>query len=105
MTFKVVVDTVAVAEIDGFGCYAANYSEDFAREQFIRLNRIFVVDLAESPNTWGHFYVTGAPYRAYLFRVGRRTSHWIVHTVDDDRKILNVLRFWNASREPAAFEI
>ena len=105
MTFKVFRDTIADAEIDDFGRYAADYSEEFAREQFVRLERIFSVDLAESPNTWNYFYITGAPYRAYLFRVGRRTSYWIIYTVDDDAKIVNVLRFWNASREPASFEI
>ena len=105
MTYKVIRDVVADSEIEEFGRYAADYSEDFAREQFTSLNRIFTVELAESPNTWNYFYVTGAPYRAYLFRVGRRTSYWIVYTVDDDAKIVNVVRFWNASKEPASFEL
>jgi mRNA-degrading endonuclease RelE of RelBE toxin-antitoxin system len=105
MTFKVVRDRVAQSDIEDFGRYAANYSEDFAREQFVRLNRIFAVDLAEAPNTWNYFYVTGAPYRAYLFRVGRRTNYWIIYSVDDEAKVVRVLRFWNASREPASFEI
>ena len=104
MTFRVVRGALADAEIDDFGRYAADYSDDFAREQFARLNHIFAVDLAEAPNTWGYFYITGAPYRAYLFRVGRRTSYWIIYTVDCDAKIVNVLRFWNASREPKSFE-
>jgi len=52
MTFKVVRDRIAQSDIEDFGRYAANYSEDFAREQFVRLNRIFAVDLAEAPNTW-----------------------------------------------------
>jgi hypothetical protein len=101
MTFRIVRGALADAEIDDFGRYAADYSEEFAREQFTRLNRIFAIDLAEAPNTWGYFYITGAPYRAYLFRVGRRT---IIYAVDDDAKIANVLRFWNASREPESFE-
>jgi mRNA-degrading endonuclease RelE of RelBE toxin-antitoxin system len=37
--------------------------------------------------------------------VGRRTNYWIVYTVDEDAKTVNVLRFWNASKEPASFEI
>ena len=105
MTYKVVTDVFADREIDDFGWYAAAYSEDWAKEQFARLNRVFTVDLAESPNTWACFYVTGAPYRGYLFRVGRRTSFWIVYTVDDDAKIVNVLRFWNASKEPTSLEV
>src|ERR1700677_901654 len=105
MTFTVIRDKVAQNDIAAFGRYAADYSDDFAREQFARLNRIFSVDLAESPNTWNYFYIHGAPYRAYLFRVGRRTGYWIVYTVDDNAKIVNVVRFWNASKEPASFEI
>ena len=73
--------------------------------RFARLNRLFTVEIAESPKTWSYFYITGAPYRAYLFRAGRRTNFWIIHTIDDDTKTINVLRFWNATREPAAFEI
>jgi hypothetical protein len=49
------------------------------------------------------FYLTGLPYRGYLFRVGRRTSFWIVYTVDEDAKLVRVLRFWNASGNPADF--
>jgi mRNA-degrading endonuclease RelE of RelBE toxin-antitoxin system len=105
MTYKVIRDVVADAEIQEFGRYAADYSEDFAREQFTRLNNIFNVDLAESPNTWSAFYITGLPNRGYLLRVGRRTSYWIVYTVDEDAKIVKVLRFCNASKEPAAFEL
>ncbi len=104
MTYKVVTDVFADREIDDFGRYAADYSEDWAREQFARLNRVFTVDLAEARNTWAHFYVTGAPYRGYLFRVGRRTSFCIVYAVDD-AKIVNVLRFWNAGKEPTSLEV
>ncbi len=103
MTFKVVRDVVADGEINDFGRYAADYSEDYAREQFARLNSVFAVELAERPNTWNYFYITGAPYRAYLFRAGRRTNYWIVYTIDDDAKIVNVLRFWSASRDPGIF--
>ena len=103
MTYRVVKDPAAQAEIESFGAYAAGYSEDFAREQFTRLNRILTVELAQAPYTWGHFFITGAPYRAYLFKVGRRTSHWIVYTIDEDARRVNVLRFWNASRDAEDF--
>jgi len=105
MIYRVIRDVRAEADIEEFARYAADYSHDFAREQFTRLNHIFSVDLAESPNTWNYFYIHGAPYRAYLFRVGRRTSYWIVYTVDDDAKTVNVVRFWNASKEPVSFEL
>lgn len=63
------------------------------------------VSIAEAPHIWGHFALTGAPYRAYLFRVGRRTQYWIVYTVDDEARLIDVLHFWNAMRDPERFEV
>ena len=38
--------------------------------------------------------------------VSRRSANeLIVYTVDEDAKIVKVLRFWNASKEPSAFEL
>ncbi len=105
MTYRVLTASIAQNEIDRFAAYAAGYSDDFAREQFARLNHILSVEIAQSPNIWGYFYITGAPYRGYLFRVGRRTHFWIIYTVDEDAKTVSVLRFWNASRDPEAFGI
>lgn len=49
--------------------------------------------------------LTGAPYRAYLFRVGRRTHYWIIYTVDEDSRLVNVLAFWNASRDSETIDL
>jgi len=57
-------------------------------------------NLAESPLTWSYFPLTGAPYRGYLFRVGRRTQYWIIYTVDEYSRIVDVLSFWNTARDP-----
>lgn len=103
MSYGVVVAPRARAEMAAFAAYAADYSDAFALEQFERLNRILSVELAEAPMMWGYFYVTGAPYRAYLFRAGRRTQFWIVYAVDETARIVKVLRFWNATRDPGAF--
>lgn len=90
--------------MDAFAACAAGYSDAFATQQFFRLNHVLAVTLAEAPHAWGHFYVTGAPFRAYLFRVGRRTSFWIVDSVDVTRKAVNVLRLWNSGRDSKAFD-
>jgi hypothetical protein len=76
MTFRVRIDPVAQRLIDEFAIYLRDYSEEFAIEQFDRLDRILSINLQESPLTWTYFAFTGAPYRAYLFRVGRRTQYW-----------------------------
>jgi hypothetical protein len=74
MAYRVRIDPVALRQIDEFAAYLGSYSEDFATEQIERLDRILSINLGESPLTWSYFVFTGAPYRAYLFRLGRRTQ-------------------------------
>jgi len=105
MTYQVAKTVRAENEMARFAEYAAAYSDDWSREQFSRLNHILSVELAEAPHQWNYFYLTGAPYRAYLFRAGRRTQFWIVYTVDENTKIVNILRFWNASQNPEAYRV
>jgi mRNA-degrading endonuclease RelE of RelBE toxin-antitoxin system len=105
MTFRVRIDPVAQHHIDEFAAYLRNYREEFAIEQIDRLDRIISVNLGESPMTWAYFAFTGAPYRAYLFRVGRRTQYWIIYTVDEENRIVDILDFWNAARDPDALDL
>jgi mRNA-degrading endonuclease RelE of RelBE toxin-antitoxin system len=105
MTFRVRIDPLAQREIDDFAVYTSSYSEEFAVEQFARLDDILSRDLAESPLRWTYFVLTGAPYRAYLFRVGRHTQYWIIYTVNEDERTVTILRFWNASRAPEALAL
>jgi mRNA-degrading endonuclease RelE of RelBE toxin-antitoxin system len=105
MVYRVRIDPLALREIERFAKYLRDYSEDFAIEQFERLDRILREDLTESPLTWAYFPLTGAPYRAYLFRVGRRTQYWIIYKVDEETHIVDILSFWNAARDPDTLEL
>lgn len=96
---------IAMRQIEDFAAYLRGHTEEFALEQFERLDRILATTLAQSPLTWGHFALTGLPYRAYLFRVGRRTHYWIIYTVDEESRAVDVLNFWNASRNPEIFDL
>jgi hypothetical protein len=49
------------------------------------------------------FFLTGAPYRAKLFSVGR-TSFWIVYEVDELERTVNILKIWNSKQDPNDFE-
>jgi hypothetical protein len=51
------------------------------------------------------FFITGAPYRAYLFEIGARTQYWIVYTIDMPARAVNVLRVWNTSRDAGRFKV
>ena len=105
MAYRVRIDPVAQRHIDAFAVHLRAYSEEFAVEQIDRLNRILSVQLAESPLTWSYFAFTGAPYRAYLFRVGRRTKYWIIYTLDEETRTVDILHFWNAFRDPDTIEL
>jgi hypothetical protein len=105
MTFRLRIAPVAQTQIDAFAAWLRDYSETFAVEQIDRLDRILSMHLADAPLTWAYFPHTGAPYRAYLFRVGRRTQYWIIYTVDEDNRIVDILHFWNASRDPETLDI
>jgi len=100
MTFRVRIGPLAQRGIDDFAGYLRAYDEEFAIEQLDRLQRILAVQLGEMPLTWSYFSFTGAPYRAYLFRVGRRTQYWIIYTVDEGNRTVDILHFWNAIRDP-----
>jgi hypothetical protein len=103
--FRVRIAAIALRQIDQFAAYLGDCSEDFSNEQIGRLDRILRVNLAEAPLTWSYFPLTGAPYRAYLFRVGRRTQYWIIYTVDEETRTVDILHFWNASRDPNSLEL
>ena len=105
MTFRVRIDPVAQRHIDEFAVYLRGYSEDFAIEQIERLDRTIATNLGESPLTWAYFAFTGAPYRAYLFRVGRHTQYWIIYTVDEESRTVDILHFWNAMRDPESLDL
>ena len=105
MTYRVRINPVALSQIKEFAAYLSNYSEDFAIEQVGRLDRIIASTLAKSPLTWAHFALTGPPYRGYLFRVGRRTQYWIIYTVEEDSRTVNIVHFWNAKRDPERFAL
>jgi plasmid stabilization system protein ParE len=103
MNFRVRIDPLAQRDIDDFAVYTGtSYTEELAIEQFARLNEIFSDDLAQHPLRWTFFPLTGAPYRGYLFRVGRRARYWIIYTADEDRRTIKFLCIQRAHLVPDA---
>jgi len=105
MPFRVDITEQAQRDIDDVARYCRNYTAAFWDEQAARLARVFETWLASTPHTWSFFFVTGAPYRAYLFEVGARTKYWIVYTVDETTHVVNVLRVWNSAQDPDKFQL
>ncbi len=54
---------------------------------------------------WSHFFVTGAPYRAYLFDAGVRTKYWLVYSIDEESRTVRIMRMWNAASNPKKFRV
>src|ERR1700733_13119632 len=105
MSYRVEITDRAQLDIDEFSRHCRDYSADFWDEQEARLAYVFEVRLASMPETWNFFFLTGAPYRAYLYEVGVRTQLWIVYTIDEGRKTVSVLRVWNAARDTKQFGV
>lgn len=70
-----------------------------------RLRRVIQTNLAARPLTWAYRVFAGKPYRACLFRAGRRTQYWIIYTVDEVTRTVSILRFWNAKRDPESLDL
>jgi plasmid stabilization system protein ParE len=105
MTFRVRIDPVAQRHIDEFAVYLCQYSEEFAIEQIDRLNRIISSNLGQSPLTWAHFCLHGRTLSR--LSVSRRAPHAILdfYTVDEEIRTVDILHFWNASRDPDALDL
>lgn len=73
--------------------------EAAARRYFEALEHDITRHLADNPHAFPWFRETGPPYRAKLFKLAR-TTYWIVYAIDDEKKIIELVRFWNSAREP-----
>src|SRR5215468_8059080 len=106
MTFRVRIDPVAQRHIDDV-CRLPlqlqrrirDRADRSARPHHIHQSRRVAPDVEL-------FHVHGrAPYRAYLFRVGRRTQYWIIYTVDEETRTVDILSFWSAARDPRTLDL
>jgi plasmid stabilization system protein ParE len=100
MKYRVVIDVLAQREIDNFYEYLRRYSENTARKYVEAFYDAIERTIAILPHSFSFFAEVGAPYRAFLFTVSRRTAFWVIYAVDDDKNEVRILRFWNAAREP-----
>ena len=105
MAFRVVFTPKAEAEIDAFAAYLADHSPIVADRIITELAEAITQHIKPRPTMWQYFFLTGAPYRAYLFKVSRRTAFWIVYSIDEEAEEINILRFWNGSGDPEVFDI
>jgi hypothetical protein len=101
MTYSVILTSRFEKDVEGFGLYCKGYSNEFAEEKLSEL--VITRSLSNHPLSYSYFTQTGFPYRAYLFKAGRRTQYWIVFSVNEQKKTVKLLRFWNAMQNPFRF--
>jgi plasmid stabilization system protein ParE len=105
MTYEVVFSATAKRETEQWLEHLSLYDHKTSQKYESALSRIIEFELATMPNAYSWFWLTGRPYRGRLFTISRRTAFWFVYTVDDEKRVVAVRRFWNASRSPSAFEL
>jgi hypothetical protein len=105
MSYRVVFSAIAEREADEWLEYLSQHDEMASAKYESALMRVVDFELATMPNAFSWFWLIGRPYRGRPFTVSRRTAFWLIYTVDDDNRIVAVQRFWNASRNPATFEL
>jgi mRNA-degrading endonuclease RelE of RelBE toxin-antitoxin system len=105
MTYEVVFSATARREAEEWLEHLSRYHDRISEKYESALSRIIEFELSTMPNAYSWFWLTGRPYRGRLFTVSRRTAFWLVYTVDDDKHVVAVRRFWNASRDPTTFQL
>jgi hypothetical protein len=76
--------------------YLKEDSEEAAIKHYLRFESALTDELLDDPKRHAYFKETDAPYRAKLFRVGKKTF-WIIYTVDET--VITLHRFWDTSRK------
>jgi plasmid stabilization system protein ParE len=105
MAHDVLLTLPAQSDILALHAYLSDFNATTADRIVGELERTLRLDIAVHPEAYALFYVTGAPYRARLFRLSRRTQYWIIYEFRRAASRVDVLRVWNASRNPADFEL
>jgi plasmid stabilization system protein ParE len=101
--YDILLNKSALADMEDIYSYLSGHSLAAAERHVLSLETA-IQQLQHPDITWNYFFVTGAPYRARLFVVGKRTSFWIVYRVFETDNIVRIYRIWSASRNVPDFD-
>jgi hypothetical protein len=105
MSYRVDFSVEAIVHIDEYFSYLRRYSRATAEKYKLALQKSIDEYLVDSPETFAFYWETGAPYRAFLFRVSRRTAYWVIYRVYNNERIVRVLRFRSTANEPGTHDL
>ena len=92
----------AIDDLDDIHRQLFGFSEIFANRCLVELD-VAIRQLSDPFPVWSYFHITGAPYRAKLFSIGRRTAFWIVFRIHDEEDRVKIHRIWSTLRNPKSF--
>jgi plasmid stabilization system protein ParE len=103
MAHKIRFSAQAKRDVQFLTDYLTRYSDEVADLYVSELASAIEGNIASRPHTWQFFFLTGAPFRAYLFKISRNMSYWVVYQVDEENEAIDVLRVWNCAQDPDEF--
>lgn len=74
MKSRVAIDVLAQRDIDDFYEYLRRYSENTARKYVEAFYDAIERTITDFPRSSSFFAEVGAPYRAFIFTISRRTA-------------------------------
>ncbi len=99
MLYRLRFAEAALSDIDAVSDYFDDRAGEAVAASFARALDRDLRLIRERPLAFAFFHETGPPYRAKLVRLGQST-YWLVYLVQEDRGVIDVLRFWSSLREP-----
>jgi plasmid stabilization system protein ParE len=103
--YDIFADDLALEDIRGFLDYLADYDTVMSARCEAALEQLNDRDISEVPLRYPWFWLSGPPFRGCVFQVSRRTKFWIIYSVDYILHRVDILRFWNASRDPSELKL
>ena len=100
MTYRLEIGRKAARQIRLCFDRLRRYSFPAAEKYERALEQAIDAYLIDPPFTFGYYWETGAPNRAFLFTVSPHTAYWVVYRTFEDEGIVRVVAFRSASAEP-----
>ena len=100
MTYRLEISRKAGREI--LHCFKRlrRFSAASAEKYEVALEQAITAYLLNPPVTFGWYWETGAPNRAFLFALTPRSAYWVIYRVYEGEGAVRVIGFRSASAEP-----
>jgi plasmid stabilization system protein ParE len=102
MKFTIKLRKTAQKDFSDIHLFLNELDASSARKHVTRLADA-IEQISGCAQLYSFFFLTGTPYRAKFFEIGR-TSFSIVYRLDEAADTIDILRIWNSRQDPGEFE-